>query len=134
MSKPIILKDVCSLGFANRVIDRCKKEGVKNLTNLKLQKLCYLIYQAYYKKYNKLLFCRSEIKFWKCGVVILRPYDSLKCNGNNPIKYLISDIDPFCDNGDKFTFCDIDKSDECDNIVELIKLLFQLNCRMLNLR
>lgn len=67
---------------ANTFIELAKKEG-KSLTNLQLQKLCYIAEGVHLAVYNSSLFLES-VKAWKYGPVIEELYEELKCNGNKP--------------------------------------------------
>ena len=70
--------DINPLGLANRVREACVKREIFDVTNMKLQKLCYYTYANFYDRNNVILFQCDKIKFWKFGPVIEPIYEALR--------------------------------------------------------
>ena len=69
---------------ANYIIENLHKHGVRDLTNLKLQKLLYFAYGMHLAVYEEPLF-ESEIQAWRLGPVIPDVYNEFKDRGSMPI-------------------------------------------------
>ncbi len=69
---------------ANYIIENLHKHGVRDLTNLKLQKLLYFAYGMHIAVYEEPLF-ESEIQAWRLGPVIPDVYNEFKDRGSMPI-------------------------------------------------
>jgi len=85
---------------ANFIIERLTKAGVRDLTNLKLQKLLYFAYGLHYALYGKELFS-ERFEAWQYGPVLRSVYKEFKNFGkDNPIDvnyriFIIEDGDQF---------------------------------------
>ena len=86
---------VCSLGIANRLMDACASRGIIDITNMKVQKLCYYVYALFVTRNDSILFDCEDVMFWKFGPVIPRVYDSLKHYQSGIIDSFILDDCPF---------------------------------------
>jgi uncharacterized phage-associated protein len=117
-----ILKDVSVLGFANRVMSLCAKKNISDITNMKVQKICYFAYALFYIKHKKLLFDTSEVMFWKFGPVIPRVYDSLKFHKFEVIQDFIQDTNSLQGEESEFCIVDILNKNEFDNIIEVVNM------------
>ena len=71
------------LYVANNLIRRANEQGVE-LTNLKLQKLLYILYARYYNKTQNALFS-NRFEAWQYGPVLSDVYEIFKAEGSNPI-------------------------------------------------
>lgn len=74
---------ISPLYAANNMIRRAREQGV-NLTNLKLQKLLYLLYTKYYFDTGDSLF-PDRFEAWQYGPVLTEIYDIFKIEGSKPI-------------------------------------------------
>ena len=74
---------ISPLYAANNMIRRASEQEV-NLTNLKLQKLLYLLYARYYIDAKVSLF-PDRFEAWKYGPVLTEIYDIFKKEGADPI-------------------------------------------------
>jgi uncharacterized phage-associated protein len=77
--------------IANNIIERGKSEGIA-ITPMKLQKLLYLIYREYIKKYNKPLFS-ERFEAWQFGPVLDSIYHEFKKYKANAISSFYKDDD-----------------------------------------
>ncbi|GDX36114.1 hypothetical protein LBMAG18_06250 [Alphaproteobacteria bacterium] len=69
----------------NFIIDRLTRSGVRDLTNLKLQKLLYFAYGLHLALFDKKLF-NDEFEAWQYGPVLRSVYKEFKNFGkDNPI-------------------------------------------------
>ena len=85
--------DILPVHIANYFLWRAKKEGVKDITPLKLVKLVYFTYAWYYAVYNQKLFA-EKIEAWQYGPVVPSIYHEFKSFGNNPIDRYAINFDP----------------------------------------
>jgi len=74
---------ISPLYAANNLIKRANEQGV-NLTNLKLQKLLYILYARYYFDVKAALF-PDRFEAWQYGPVLTNVYDIFKVEGSDPI-------------------------------------------------
>ena len=74
---------VSPLYAANNMIRRANEQGV-NLTNLKLQKLLYILYAKYYVETKDALFS-NRFEAWQYGPVLSDIYEIFKEEGSKPI-------------------------------------------------
>lgn len=75
---------ISALNVGNNILQRGFSEDI-DITPMKLQKLIYLVYKRYYKKYSKALFS-EPFEVWKYGPVVRSVYDEFKHFGANSIK------------------------------------------------
>ena len=68
----------------NFIIENLKERNIKDLTNLKLQKLLYFAYGIHLAHFSKNLF-NSQIQAWHFGPVIPDVYFEFKDRGGRPI-------------------------------------------------
>jgi uncharacterized phage-associated protein len=108
-----------SEAIANRIINSCVKNGIKDITNMKIQKLLYYVYGYYYVKHQTFLFDPKYIMFWQHGPVVPTVYDSLKHFKYKVINEYIEDIFPNEENGE-FAIVDINNDSNVDNILDSI--------------
>lgn len=75
-----------SLEFAatNYILDKLAGYGIKDVTNLKLQKLLYFAYGINLLLYKQKLF-QTSIQAWKLGPVVPEVYKEFKNSGNKSI-------------------------------------------------
>jgi len=85
--------DILPVHIANYFLWRAKKEGVKDITPLKLVKLVYFTYAWYYAVYDQKLFA-EKIEAWQYGPVVPSIYHEFKSFGNNPIDRYAINYDP----------------------------------------
>ncbi|GDX36313.1 hypothetical protein LBMAG18_08240 [Alphaproteobacteria bacterium] len=85
--------DILPVHIANYFLWRAKKEGVKDITPLKLVKLVYFTYAWYYAVYNQKLFA-EKIEAWQYGPVVPSIYHEFKSFGNNTIDRYAINFDP----------------------------------------
>jgi uncharacterized phage-associated protein len=69
---------------ANYIIEKLGKYKIRDVTNLKLQKLLYFAYGVHLSLYNEKLFT-APIQAWQLGPVIPCVYQEFKDYGKNPI-------------------------------------------------
>jgi len=74
---------ISPLYAANNMIMKANELGI-NLTNLKLQKLLYILYAKYYVDTDGSLF-PDRFEAWQYGPVLTEVYDIFKLEGPNPI-------------------------------------------------
>jgi uncharacterized phage-associated protein len=74
---------ISPLYAANNMIRRAYSQGI-NLTNLKLQKLLYLLYTKYYHETNGSLF-PDRFEAWQYGPVLTAVYEIFKEEGSSPL-------------------------------------------------
>jgi len=74
---------------ANNMINRANAQDV-TLTNLKLQKLMYILYAKFLHETGYSLFS-DRFEAWKYGPVLTKVYDVFKIEGANPIVNLRPD-------------------------------------------
>ncbi len=94
-----------AITIAKYLIKKAKEDKVKDLTNLKLQKILYYAQGWYLANKNKKLFS-DQIHAWKLGPVIRSVYDAFSNNGNRPIEMKIEDADISEINDDTKKFLD----------------------------
>jgi uncharacterized phage-associated protein len=70
--------------IVNNILDKGMAEGI-DITPMKLQKLLYLIYRAYLKKFGKPLFS-ERFEAWRFGPVLDSVYHEFKSYRDRPIK------------------------------------------------
>ena len=75
---------VSPLYAANNMIRRANEQEGVGLTNLKLQKLLYVLYAKYYYETDVSLF-PDRFEAWQYGPVLTKVYDVFKLEGPNPI-------------------------------------------------
>jgi uncharacterized phage-associated protein len=80
---------ISPLYAANNMIRRAVDQGI-NLTNLKLQKLLYLLYTRYMFDVKAALF-PNRFEAWQYGPVLTDIYDIFKIEGASPITELRPD-------------------------------------------
>ena len=80
---------VAPIYVANNMIKRAREQTVE-LTNLKLQKLLYLLYAKYYAVSGDALFT-NRFEAWAYGPVLSDIYKVFKAEGAGPIKDYRSD-------------------------------------------
>ena len=80
---------ISPLYAANNMIKRAKEQEI-NLTNLKLQKLLYILYAKYYHDTNASLFA-DRFEAWQYGPVLADIYDIFKREGSGAISELRPD-------------------------------------------
>jgi uncharacterized phage-associated protein len=73
---------------ANAFIELSIRDGIKNLTNMKLQKLVYIAQGFSLGLLHKPIF-DSDIQAFKWGPVVLALYEKVKHFGNQPIDKII---------------------------------------------
>ena len=87
----------------NFIIDKLTRSGVRDLTNLKLQKLLYFAYGLHLVLFEKPLFEDEYFEAWQYGPVLRSVYKEFKNFGkDNPIAinyriFVIEDGDQFID-------------------------------------
>ena len=69
---------------ANYIIEKLQKHDIKDITNLKLQKLLYFAYGVHLSLYSEKLFT-APIQAWQFGPVVPCVYRAFKVFGKNPI-------------------------------------------------
>jgi uncharacterized phage-associated protein len=74
---------ISPLYAANNMIQRANEQGVI-LTNLKLQKLLYILYAKYYFD-NKTSLFPDRFEAWQYGPVLTAIYEIFKYEGANPL-------------------------------------------------
>lgn len=78
--------------IAKYLIKKSKESGVKNLTNLKLQKLLYYAQGWHLGIFKNKLF-NDKIEAWKLGPAVRNVYQEYKDWGNKPIDKMVSEED-----------------------------------------
>ena len=78
--------------ICNEIIKKANMDNIMDLTPMKLQKLLYFIYGAYYAKYGEKLFAEN-FEAWQRGPVISSVYHEFKIYGANPIVNYSSDAE-----------------------------------------
>ncbi|MCL2045710.1 MAG: DUF4065 domain-containing protein [Oscillospiraceae bacterium] len=101
---------VSPLYVANNLIRRANEQGVE-LTNLKLQKLLYILYASYYNKTNNALFS-NRFEAWQYGPVLSDVYNIFKTESSNQITEYRPDS-----NGDILVVTEIGDFGESFNLV-----------------
>ena len=71
--------------FCNLMLERAYYMDVKDLTNLKLQKLLYYAYAIYIWGVGKIMFDPNEIRCWRYGPVLKKAYNCFKHYGRDLI-------------------------------------------------
>lgn len=66
------------------IITANKEEDSADITNMKVNKLCYYAFLLFYKRTRKKLF-NETIYAWQHGPVIKEVYNDYKCCGSNVI-------------------------------------------------
>lgn len=74
-----------ALASSNYILDKLEKHKIKDITNLKLQKLLYLAYGLHLLLYDDNQLFNSSVQAWKVGVVIPDAYMAFKNHGSKPI-------------------------------------------------
>jgi len=97
---------------ANNMIRRSNEQGV-NLTNLKLQKLMYILYAKYFVLAGSALFA-NRFEAWQYGPVLSDIYEVFKSEGANPIREYRPDA-----NGRILVVSETDVFGECFNFIWL---------------
>src|SRR5216683_3310653 len=92
-----------AITIAKYLIKKAKEDKVKDLTNLKLQKILYYAQGWYLANNNKKLFS-DQICAWKLGPVVRSVYDLFSNNGNRPIDMNVNanDVSELDQNTKKF--------------------------------
>ena len=88
-----MLESEQSFACANYILDKLESYKIKDITNLKLQKLLYFAYGIHLALYDTPLF-DTPIQAWKLGPVVPSVYREFKVHGENPITtkaYLLKD-------------------------------------------
>lgn len=73
-----------AIKIANVLLRKAKAKDINDLTNLKLQKMLYLLYEDYAIKKKEALF-NNPILAWRHGPVVREVYDKYKGNGSKVI-------------------------------------------------
>lgn len=82
--------------IANFILDSADKDGVKDISILKLLKLVYIFFGWFWVIQEEELFT-DEIEAWRYGPVIPSIYYELRGSGKKPIKERATLYDPFGD-------------------------------------
>lgn len=104
-----------ALNIANTILDKAFNERIP-ITQMKLQKLIYILYKEYLQRTKKSLFGES-FQAWKYGPVLTSVYDQFKqFKGNNIDEYYYIYID-----GKKYyEKVNLKSSEEFTNILESV--------------
>ncbi len=78
------MKKISALDISKYLVEKANKVDENDLTNLKLQKLLYIIQVKYLEKYGKSLFT-DPIEAWQFGPVVRDVYNTFKSCGAFPI-------------------------------------------------
>lgn len=66
-----------TFAVANYILDKLRRHGINDITNLKLQKMLYIAYGLHWCLYEENLF-ESQIQAWKLGPVVPDVYNEFK--------------------------------------------------------
>ena len=75
-----------SFASANYILDKLEKYKIRDITNLKLQKLLYFAYGINLLLFDDTKLFEASIQAWKLGPVVPDVYREFKDSSNNPIK------------------------------------------------
>ena len=86
-------REVRTFAVTNYILNKLRKHGINDITNLKLQKVLYIAYGLHLCLFETRLF-ESQIQAWRLGPVIYDVYREFRDHGNNIITTTAKAIDP----------------------------------------
>jgi uncharacterized phage-associated protein len=96
--------------IANYFLSKAKKDGIKDMTPMKLIKLVYFSYAWYLAIFERKLFT-ERVEAWRYGPVVPSIYHEFKRFGNSPIQQYSIDFELTKEN-DEMSYPAISKDDE----------------------
>jgi len=85
--------EVRTFAVTNYIVNKLRKHGIYDITNLKLQKVLYIAYGLHLCLFEQRLF-ESEIQAWRLGPIVYDIYRGFKQCGDGIITTNATAIDP----------------------------------------
>lgn len=77
-------REVRTFAVTNYILNKLRKHGINDITNLKLQKILYIAYGLHWCLYGENLF-DSQIQAWRLGPVVPDVYNEFRDFSDKPI-------------------------------------------------